>query len=145
MLEKKRTRHHGGHRDRYEGGDPDKLYLLLIGASGGVGHIACQIAKAISPNIIVTAVCSSRNIETVKKLLTDDDHIIDYQKHASASHGENIKSFAQEMRQILSKNVEKVNFFLREPYMKTPSKPKINGKFDIVFDTVSSTEGKQTC
>jgi len=107
MLEKKK-------KNWDQGGDPEKLYLLLVGASGGVGHIACQVAKAISPNIIVTAVCSSRNIETVKDL--GADHIIDYRKH-----GENINSFSQEMRQNLSKN---------------------NNKFDIVFDTVSSTEGK---
>jgi NADPH:quinone reductase-like Zn-dependent oxidoreductase len=39
---------------------------LVNGASGGVGLMAVQIAKAMNCN--VTAVCSAKNVELVKSL-----------------------------------------------------------------------------
>ena len=55
-------------------------HLLLIGASGGVGHVALQVAKAL--NARVTAICSSRNRDLVARL--GADHVSDYTEGFSA-------------------------------------------------------------
>jgi 2-desacetyl-2-hydroxyethyl bacteriochlorophyllide A dehydrogenase len=51
--------------------------ILVIGAAGGVGHFALQIAKQMGAS--VTAVCSGRHQKMMKEL--KPDHYIDYKKN----------------------------------------------------------------
>ncbi len=58
--------------------------VLIIGASGGVGTYAVQIAKAYGAE--VTGVCSTRNVDMVRSI--GANHVIDYTDEEISQGGE---------------------------------------------------------
>ena len=82
--------------------------VLIIGASGGVGTFAVQIAKSFDAE--VSGVCSTRNVEMVRALGTD--HVIDYTVEDFTHSGQNYDLIFQlagtlspsECRRVLTSN-----------------------------------------
>jgi NADPH:quinone reductase-like Zn-dependent oxidoreductase len=57
--------------------------VLIVGAAGGVGHFAVQMARHLGAQ--VTGVCGPANVEFVKRL--GAEHVLDHRKSAAASWG----------------------------------------------------------
>jgi len=69
---------------RDKGGIQKGQRVLVDGASGGVGTFAVQIASTFGAE--VTAVCSTRNLDTARSL--GANHVIDYSQEDFAENGQ---------------------------------------------------------
>lgn len=56
----------------------ENVTVLVLGGSGGTGHLGIQLAKAMGASKVITT-CSSAHTEFVKEL--GADQVIDYHKH----------------------------------------------------------------
>ncbi|MDN4476748.1 NAD(P)-dependent alcohol dehydrogenase [Demequina sp. SYSU T00192] len=68
-----------------DGGGCEGRSVLVIGASGGVGHMAVQVARVLGASRVV-AVCSGRNASMVS--LLGADRVIDYTREDVLDCGE---------------------------------------------------------
>ncbi|MEZ4768434.1 MAG: NAD(P)-dependent alcohol dehydrogenase [Caldilineales bacterium] len=136
--------------------------VLINGASGGVGTMAVQIAKALGAE--VTGVCSTRNVEMVRSL--GADHVIDYTREDFTQSGlrydlilDNVASRSfSDLRRVLAPHGVIVpnsghggmgyvfKAYLLAPFMaqqKSPFMSNPNGK-DLTFLKELAEAGKLT-
>lgn len=69
----------GGLLDLEKGSFPE---IVVLGGSGGVGHVTLQIARALFPTVHITTTCGTSNVDFCKKLGADvvvDYHEADWQ------------------------------------------------------------------
>ena len=100
--------------------------ILIAGASGGVGHLAVQIAKARGATVIATA--SKRNLQFVRSL--GADHALDYNKDVATA-----------IRELLPNGVDAALPTVREAERSAVAATRhggritwINNAFDLPLD-----------
>jgi NADPH:quinone reductase-like Zn-dependent oxidoreductase len=90
-------------------------HVCIVGASGGTGHVAVQLAKAMGAR--VTAICGHRNFEFVTQLGADSIIAYDSNKDED-SNGRGDDFVVKKLGQVCEEH----------------------GAFDVVFDTVTSQD-----
>jgi NADPH:quinone reductase-like Zn-dependent oxidoreductase len=114
--------------------------VLVDGASGGVGTFAVQIAKSFGAE--VTAVCSTRNVDTARSI--GADHVIDYTREDFTQSG-------QRYDLILGANVHHSIFDYRRALSRDGIYVVVGGDLARIFQTMllaplmSRIGSKKTC
>ena len=114
--------------------------VLVDGASGGVGTFAVQIAKSFGAE--VTAVCSTRNVETARSI--GADHVIDYTR-------EDFRKSGQRYDLILGANAHHSIFDYRRALRQSGIYVIVGGGLAQIFQSIllapllSRMGSKKTC
>lgn len=99
--------------------------VLVDGASGGVGTFAVQIAKSFGAE--VTAVCSTRNLDTARSI--GADHVIDYTREDFTRSG-------QRYDLILAANAYHSIFDYRRALSQDGSYVMVGGGWAQIFQAI---------
>ena len=105
--------------------------VVVDGASGGVGTFAVQIAKAFGAE--VTAVCSTRKIDTARSI--GADHVIDYTREDFTKSG-------QHYDLILGANAHHSLFDYRRALSQDGIYVVVGGDLARIFRTRSAIPGE---
>jgi NADPH:quinone reductase-like Zn-dependent oxidoreductase len=109
--------------------------VCINGCSGGVGHFAVQIAKAMGAD--VTGVCSTKNVEFAKKL--GSDKVIDYSKEQVLKPSQRYDIFFDA---VANKSYFKVKKYLNKNGKYVTTLPSISVMINSIFGFFSSKTGK---
>ena len=109
--------------------------ILVNDCSGGVGHFAVQIAKAMGAN--VTGVCSTKNIELAKIL--GADKVIDYTNENIFSENITYDIFFDA---VANQSFWKVKKHLNKNGRYVTTLPSVSKLLNLFFNIFSSKKGK---
>lgn len=105
--------------------------LLVIGAAGGTGHVALQVAKCLGGYGPIIAVCSPRKSEFCKGL--GATHIVDYTNTEI--------NIVDQVRQVLENAITESN---PDNKIDIENDQDPTGVVDVVFDCVTSADERDT-
>ena len=109
--------------------------VLINGCSGGVGHFAVQIAKAMGAD--VTGVCSNKNINLARKLGTDK--VIDYTNENIFSENITYDIFFDA---VANQNPWKVRKYLNRNGKYVTTLPTVGVFMDMILGSSCSKKSK---
>jgi len=109
--------------------------VLINGCSGGVGHFAVQIAKAMGAD--VTGVCSTKNINLARKLGTDK--VIDYTNENIFSENITYDIFFDA---VANQNPWKVRKYLNRNGKYVTTLPTVGVFMDMILGSSCSKKSK---
>ena len=118
-----------------QGGITENSKVLVNGCSGGVGHFAVQIAKAMGAE--VTGVCSTKNVKLSKEL--GADKVIDYTKENVAKSKEKYDVFFDA---VASQKYDKIKPILNKNGTYVSTLPSVGVILNSITGIFSSKKAK---